>query len=85
MTYRRYESGAGLTYSFRPISPDMGRGLIGLPPDSTEVHYGGEFLYGSDQLAFSFKWRGDGRFLWAGTMVLETMAPPSARPPYSRR
>ncbi len=48
------------------IPNDLGhRGIIGLPEDAVESRMSAELLFSTDSLAFCWKFRGDGRFLWA--------------------
>ena len=51
-----------------------------MPADSVEAHVGDEFLFGSDELAFNWKFRGDGHFVWANTVTLPdgTIAGPAS-------
>jgi HK97 family phage major capsid protein len=50
------------------VPADSGhRGLVGMPPDSTEMRLSEDKYFDQDILACNFKYRGDGRFTWTGT------------------
>ncbi len=70
LTYLQYKpTDSPLAFGVE-IPNDLGhRGIVGLPEDAVESRMSAEALFTTDQLAFLWKFRGDGRFLWATTMT----------------
>jgi Phage capsid family len=44
-------------------------GMIGLPENALERRMSDQFLYAADELAITWKFRGDGRFLWSSQIT----------------
>ena len=45
------------------------RGLVGIPEGSVEQRVSDQLYFDTDRLALVFKFRGDGQFIWSGTMT----------------
>jgi HK97 family phage major capsid protein len=60
---------SGLAFSLTQ-PPDSGHlGVIGMPADSIEARRSDEFLWTTDSVAFMWRMRADGRFLWPGAVT----------------
>ena len=60
---------SGLAFSLT-VPPDSGHlGVVGMPADSIEARMSDEFLWSSDSVAFMWRLRLDGNFLWPGAVT----------------
>jgi len=60
---------SGLAFDFAQPKDSGHLGVVGMPEDAIEARMSDQFLWGSDEVAFMWKFRADGRFLWLGTQT----------------
>jgi HK97 family phage major capsid protein len=60
---------SGLSFTLAHPQNSGTLGIVGMPQDSIESRRSDEFLFGIDSVAFMWRFRCDGRFLWPGAVT----------------
>ena len=60
---------SGLAFSLTQPQNSGHLGVVGMPADSIEARRSDEFLWSTDSVAFMWRFRADGHFLWPGAVT----------------
>jgi HK97 family phage major capsid protein len=66
LTYLKPKKGSPLSFDLRPPGDGFHTGLVGLPEGAVEGRASEDLYFDADEIAFAFKMRCSGAFLWNG-------------------